>query len=101
AIRLATRPLFPYTPLSGSDRSAEPAAETPCGGKPDDAERGADQATGFEQVQRQKFGDERRRHVEAAAVFVEIDERQRARIGKARSEEHTSELQSLTNIVCR
>ncbi len=35
--------------------------------------------------ERQQFGRERRRHVEAAAVFVEIDEGERARIGETRA----------------
>ena len=53
--------------------------------QPDDADRGADQPPRLEQIERQHLGGECRRHVEAAAVFVEIDEGQRARVGEARA----------------
>ena len=55
--------------------------------QPEDADGGADQPARLEQSERQHFGGKRRRHVEAAAVFVEIDEGERARVGEARAVE--------------
>ena len=60
------------------DRPAKTAADAPGRDQADDADGRADKPPRFEQPERQHFGDERRSHVEAAAVFVEIDEGKRA-----------------------
>ncbi len=52
--------------------------------KSDNPDRGADEAARLEQIERQDLGDERREHVEAAAIGVEIDEGERALIAEAR-----------------
>ena len=70
---------------AAGDRAAQPAADPPGDEQADDADGGADQAARLEQIERQNFGDQCRRHVETAAIFIQIDERQRARIGKARA----------------
>ncbi len=68
-----------------SHRSTKPAADTPGRDQADDADGRADQPPRFEQSERQHLGGKRGRHVEAAAIFVEIDERQRAVVAKARA----------------
>ena len=45
---------------------------------PSNTDRGAEQPPRLEQFKRQNLGQQRRRHVEAAAIEIEIDERQRA-----------------------
>ena len=54
--------------------------------------RGPDQPPRLEQIERQHLGGERRRHVEAAAIFVEIDEGERAVVGKARAVEREQQV---------
>ena len=52
---------------------------------PIDADEGADQAARLEQFERKDLVQQRGRHVEAAAIHVEVDERQRALVGEART----------------
>ncbi len=59
-------------------RAADAAAEPPRHRKPDDADDGADQAAGFKQFERDDLVQQRRRHVEAAAIHIEVGKRQRA-----------------------
>ena len=59
------------------ERAADAAAEPPRHGKADQADDGAEQAAGFEQFQRDDLVQQCGRHVEAAAIHVEIGERQR------------------------
>src|SRR5450756_309245 len=66
-------------------RPTDAAADAPGDEQPDDADGGPDQTPRLEQSERQHFGGERRRHVEAAAIFVEIDEGESARVGEARA----------------
>ena len=65
------------------ERAAKPPAEPPGDEQADDADRRAHQTARLEQAERQNFGGERGEEIEAAAVHVEIDERQRALVGKA------------------
>ena len=73
-------------------RAADAAADPPGDGEAGDADRGAEQPPGFEQIERQHLGQQRRRHVEAAAVEIEIDERQRAGVVEARSVERQQQV---------
>src|SRR5262249_60517131 len=87
-IRRPPRPtLFPYTTLFRSHAALGPGRRSP-GGAP--RSRGQDREPARQQPRR----DPRR-----------IDSAHRVRepgvLRRARSEEHTSELQSLTNLVCR
>ncbi len=50
---------------------------------PENTDAGADEPARFEQVERQNFGQQRGDHVEAAAIHVEIDEGESARVAKA------------------
>jgi hypothetical protein len=60
-----------------AERTADPAAKPPRHGKTDQADDGAEQAAGFEQFQRNDLVQQGCRHIEAAAIHVEIGERQR------------------------
>ena len=60
-----------------AQRAADTAAQPPRHRKPDQADDGAEQAAGFKQFQRNDLVQQRCRHIEAAAVHVEIGERQR------------------------
>ena len=60
------------------ERAADPAAEPPRHRKPDDADDGAEQAARLEQFERNDLVQQGRDHVEAAAIHVEVGERQRA-----------------------
>ena len=72
--------------------AGDTAREAPGGGKPDQPDGGAHQPPRLEQRERQDFCGERRRHVEPAAVFVKIDEMQRARVDKAGAVERKQQL---------
>ena len=61
-------------------RTADASRQPPRHGKADDADDGAEQAAGFEQFERNDLVQQRGRHVEAAAIHIEIGERQRAGI---------------------
>ena len=63
--------------------TAEPPPQPPGRGDAGDADQPADQPPGLEQVERQDLGGERGQHVEAAAIHVEIDERQRALVAES------------------
>src|SRR2546430_3051501 len=84
-------PLFPYTPLfrsaaHGGDQCQADACVA--AGRLDDGRAGLQPALPLRLVE----------HVEADAVF---DGASRVEILGLRSEEHTSELQSQSNLVCR
>ena len=61
------------------ERAADAAADPPDHEQSEDADRGAEQPARLEHAERQNLRERRREEVEAAAVIVEIDERQRAR----------------------
>ena len=65
------------------ERTADAAAEPPRHRKPDHADDGAEQAAGLEQFERNDLVQQRGRHVEAAAIHVEIGERQRGGVLEA------------------
>ena len=58
-------------------RAADAAAKPPRHAKADQADDGAEQAAGFKQLQRDDLVQQCCRHVEAAAIHIEIGERQR------------------------
>ena len=64
-------------------RSADAARQPPRYRKADKADDGAKQAARLEQFERNDLVQQRRRHVEAAAIHVEIGERQRGLILEA------------------
>src|SRR5205085_7988514 len=82
-------PLFPYTTLF---RSALPAALGP-------RRRAAKDSRGIDR--RSRVVDPTLSSAERAAGWVGPWETRRRTAGQARSEEHTSELQSQSNLVCR
>ena len=59
-------------------RAADAPRQPPRHGEADQADHGAEQTAGFEQFERDDLVQQRRGHVEAAAVHIEIGERQRA-----------------------
>ncbi len=59
------------------ERAADTPAEPPCHRKSDHADERAEQAASFKQFERDDLVQQRRHHVEAAAIHVEIGERQR------------------------
>ena len=61
------------------ERAADAPRQPPRHRKTDHADDGAEQAAGLEQLERDDLVQQRRGHVEAAAIHVEIGERQRAR----------------------
>ena len=65
------------------ERAADAARQPPRHGKADQADDGAEQAAGLEQFERDDLVQQRRGHVEAAAIHVEIGERQRAGVLEA------------------
>jgi len=65
--------------------AAEAAANSPGRNQSNDANRSPDESPGLEKTERKHFGGEPSRHVKAAAIFVEIDEGQRALIAKTRT----------------
>jgi hypothetical protein len=67
-------------------RAADAPRQPPCHGKADQADDGAEQAAGFEQFERDDLVQQRGCHVEAAAIHIEIGERQRAGIVEAGAE---------------
>src|SRR6185312_1652376 len=67
------------------DRAAQVAANSPCCDQPDDADEGTDEPARLEKIERENLGGKGGRHVEPAAIFVEIDEGEGALIGKARA----------------
>ena len=64
-------------------RAADAAAEPPCHRKTDQADDGAEQAAGFKQFERDDLVQQCCGHVEAAAIHIEVGERQRAGILEA------------------
>ena len=58
-------------------RAADTPAEPPCHRKAYHADDGAEQAASFKQFERDDLVQQRGHHVEAAAIHVEIGERQR------------------------
>ena len=72
--------------------SAEATANSPGRNQSDDANRSPDQSPGLEKTEGEHFGGERSRHVKAAAIFVEIDEGQRALIAKTRTVEREQQI---------
>ena len=56
-------------------RAADTPAQPPRHRKPDHADDGAEQAAGFKQFERDDLVQQRCRHVEAAAIHVEVGER--------------------------
>ncbi len=62
------------------ERATDTPAEPPGHGKPDHADDGAEQAACLKQFERDDLVQQGCRHVEAAAIHVEIGERQRAGI---------------------
>ena len=66
-----------------AERTADPAAKPPRHAKTDQADDGAEQAAGFEQLQRDDLVQQCCDHVEAAAIHVEIGERQRGGVLEA------------------
>ena len=64
-------------------RPADPPPDPPGDGEAGDADDGSEQPPRFEQIERHDLGEQRRRHVEAAAVEVEVDERERAGVVEA------------------
>ena len=64
-------------------RAADAARQPPRHRKADHADDGAEQAARFKQFERDDLVQQRRRHVEAAAIHVEIGERQRAGVLEA------------------
>ena len=69
------------------ERAADAAAEPPGRREPGEADQPAGEPARLEQIERQDLGEQRRDHVEAAAIGIEIDERQRAPVGEARAVE--------------
>ena len=76
-----------YERDQASRRTTQAAADAPRCNQADDADTRPDQPPGFKQVEWKHLGNERSRHVEAAAVFVKIDEGKCALVGKARAVE--------------
>ena len=64
-------------------RAADAPRQPPGHGKADHADDGAEQAARFKQFERNDLVQQGRRHVEAAAIHVEIGERQRAGVLEA------------------
>jgi hypothetical protein len=64
-------------------RAADAPRQPPGHGKADDADDGAEQAARFKQFERDDLVQQRRRHVEAAAIHVQVGERQRAGVLEA------------------
>ena len=73
-------------------RAADAPRQPPGYGKADHADDGAEQAARFEQFERNDLVEQGRRHVEAAAIHVEIGERQRAGILEAGTEHAQQEV---------
>ncbi|MGY4297207.1 hypothetical protein ACVWXN_005302 [Bradyrhizobium sp. i1.4.4] len=65
---------------------ADAAAEPPRHRKPDHADHGAEHASRLEQLERNDLVQESRDHVEAAAIHVEIRERERRGVPEAGTE---------------
>ena len=63
--------------------TADAPPQTPRHRKADQADDGAEQAAGFEQFERNDLVQQGRRHVEAAAIHIEIGERQRGGVLEA------------------
>ena len=64
------------------ERPADAPADAPGDEQPDQSDGGADQPARLEQRERQRPWRQARPEVEAAAVVIEVDPRQRALIGK-------------------
>ena len=61
-------------------RSADPPADAPSREQADEADHGADQTPRVEQIEREDLREQRSQRVEAAAIHVQIDERERSQV---------------------
>ena len=68
-------------------RSAHPPCDAPAQRNPDETDGATREPARLEQIEGQDLGEQRRQHVEAAAIGVEIDERERALVEEAGREE--------------
>src|SRR2546430_10297512 len=87
--------LFPYTTLFRSRENAQCRARVPA--LPEMLRAHAQAHPRADLVARDRRGDE----LLAAEVAAQLGEREERRQDDGRSEEHTSELQSQSNLVCR
>ena len=78
--------------MQAGERPADAAPGPPDDRKPDQADDRAGQPARLEQRERQDLCEQRRGEIEAAAVAVEVDERQRALVGQARGVERQQEV---------
>jgi hypothetical protein len=69
------------------DRTTKVAADSPCCDQSDYSYERAHEPARFKKIERKNLGGKRGRHVEAAAIFVEIDEGEGALVGEARAVE--------------
>ncbi len=76
-------------------RPRQLSADAPGCEQADEAECRADQAARLEQIERQELGEQRGRHVEAAAVHIQIDEGERAGVAEAGAVKSEQELAHL------